>query len=143
MRAQCQDGVTIANGLLYWWPSVCDCQNTLYGFTCLGPAADFDYSKSATEKDRLEQGDLTNITSLDESPADWPTFRANNYCDVTTEAVISEVNDRLWWFAPGTEFMPTAPVTVGGLVFFSGSFSFLQPDFEGNGALLLCHRMVL
>jgi outer membrane protein assembly factor BamB len=121
MRAQCHDGVTIANGLLYWWPSVCDCQNTLYGFTCLGPAADFDYSKTATERDRLEQGDLTNITSLDESPADWPTFRANNYRDVTTEAVISEVNDRLWWFTPGTEFMPTAPVTVGGLVFFSGS----------------------
>ena len=121
MRAQCHDGVTIANGLLYWWPSVCDCQNTLYGFTCLGPAADFDYSKTATEGDRLEQGDLTNIASLDESPADWPTFRANNHCDVTTEAVISEVNDRLWWFTPGTEFLPTAPVTAAGLVFFSGS----------------------
>ncbi len=25
MRAQCQDGVTIGNGLLYWWPSTCDC----------------------------------------------------------------------------------------------------------------------
>jgi len=121
MRAQCHDGVTIANGLLYWWPSVCDCQNTIYGFTCLGPASDFDYSKTATERDRLEQGDLTHIASLDESPADWPTFRANNHCDVTTEAVISEFNDRLWWFAPATEFIPTAPVTVGDLVFFSGS----------------------
>jgi len=121
MRAQCHDGVTIANGLLYWWPSVCDCQNTLYGFTGLGPAADFDFSQQATEKERLEQGDLTNITNLEESPADWPTFRANNYCDVTTEAVVSEVNNRLWWFTPGTEFMPTAPVTVDGCVFFSGS----------------------
>ena len=41
MRAQCQDGVTIANGLLYWWPSTCDCNLTLYGITCLGPAGDF------------------------------------------------------------------------------------------------------
>ena len=48
MRAQCHDGVTIANGLLYWWPSVCDCQNTLYGLTCLGPAGDFDFSKKTT-----------------------------------------------------------------------------------------------
>ena len=26
MRPECQDGVTIANGLLYWWPMSCDCQ---------------------------------------------------------------------------------------------------------------------
>jgi len=121
MRAQCHDGVTIANGLLYWWPSVCDCQNTLYGITCLGPAEDFDFSQKAAENERLEQYDLTNIVSPDESPADWPTFRANNYCNVTTEAKISKDIHRLWWFTPGTEFIPTAPVTVGGIMFFSGS----------------------
>jgi len=121
MRAQCHDGVTIANGLLYWWPSVCDCQNTLYGYTCLGPAADFDFSKKAVETERLEQGDLANIANLDESNADWPTFRANNFCNVTTEAVLPEASDRLWWFTPGAEFTPTAPVTVGDRVFFSGS----------------------
>jgi len=121
MRAQCHDGVTISNGLIYWWPSVCDCQNTLYGLTCLGPAGDFDFSKKATLEERLEQGDLTGIADMDESPADWPTFRANNHGNVTTKAVISEANDRLWWFTPGTEFMPTAPVTAGGSVFFGGS----------------------
>jgi outer membrane protein assembly factor BamB len=121
MRAQCHDGVTIANGLLYWWPSICDCQNTLYGITCLGPAGDFNFSQKATEEERLEQYDLTNVASLDESPADWPAFRANNYCNATTEAVISKDINRLWWFTPGEEFIPTAPVTVGGIVFFSGS----------------------
>jgi len=121
MRAQCHDGVTIANGLLYWWPSVCDCQNTLYGITCLGPAEDFDFSQKAAENERLEQYDLTNVASPDESPADWATFRANNYCNVTTEAKISKDIHRLWWFTPGTEFIPTAPVTVGGIMFFSGS----------------------
>jgi outer membrane protein assembly factor BamB len=121
MRAQCHDGVTIANGLLYWWPSVCDCQNTLYGFTCLGPAGDFNFSKAATEHDRMEQGDQKAVASLETSANDWPTFRANNHCDVTTGAVISEANQRLWWFTPGTEFIPTAPVAAGGLVFFSGS----------------------
>ncbi len=121
MRAQCQDGVTIANGLLYWWPSVCDCQNTLYGITCLGPAGDFDFSKTAIENNRLEQGDMKTVATLETSADDWPTFRANNSCNVTTEAVISEDNERLWWFTPGTDFIPTSPVAAGGLVFFSGS----------------------
>ncbi len=43
MRPVCQEGVTVANGLLYWWPSVCDCQLTLYGITCLGPAGRFRF----------------------------------------------------------------------------------------------------
>jgi outer membrane protein assembly factor BamB len=124
MRAQCQDGVTIANGLLYWWPSVCDCQNTLYGLTCLGPAGDdFDFSKKAIESERLEvgSGDITNIANFPESTGDWPTFRANNIGTATTEAVISRGNTRLWWINPDTAFTPTAPVAAGGLVFLSGS----------------------
>ena len=57
MRAQCQDGVTIANGLLYWWPSTCDCNLTLYGITCLGPAGDFRFDEPANDADRLESSD--------------------------------------------------------------------------------------
>jgi len=56
MRPPCHDGVTIANGLLYFWPSVCDCQLTLYGITCLGPAGNFDFSRKATGTERLELG---------------------------------------------------------------------------------------
>ncbi len=123
MRAQCQDGVTIANGLLYWWPSICDCQNTLYGLTCVGPAGDFDFSQKAAEDERLEMGsgDIAEIAALPESPNDWPTYRSNNTCTVTTEAVISKNSERLWWFTPKTVFTPTAPVTAGGLAFFGGS----------------------
>lgn len=57
MRAQCHDGVTIAHGRLYWWPSVCDCNLTLYGITCLGPAGDFAFSQQAIESERLEVGE--------------------------------------------------------------------------------------
>ena len=123
MRPQCQDGVTIANGLLYWWPSVCDCQNTLYGITCLGPAGDFDFSQKASETERLElgNGDVTEVAGFSESPADWPTFRANNQGSATSEVEISRRYRRLWWLTPKTEFSPTAPVAAGGLVFFSGS----------------------
>ena len=135
MRAQCHDGVTIANGLLYWWPSVCDCPNTLYGITSLGPAGDFDLNQKATEKERLVQYNLENIKRLDESPADWPTFRANNYCNVTTEAVISDKISRLWWIAPGTDFSPTASVTVGGLVLLSGSDGIVKALESATGEL--------
>jgi hypothetical protein len=123
MRPQCHDGVTIANGLLYWWPSVCDCQNTLYGVTCLGPAGDFDFSQEASETERLEtgNGDVTEVADFAASPADWLTFRADNQGSATSEVEISNRYRRLWWFTPRTEYTPTAPVAAGGLVFFSGS----------------------
>ncbi|MCP5111940.1 MAG: PQQ-like beta-propeller repeat protein, partial [bacterium] len=124
MRAQCNDGVTIANGLLYWWPSVCDCQNTLYGLTCLGPAGeDFDFSKKAVESERLEVAAdaAKTIAELPQSGDDWPVFRANNQGTATTNAVVAANSERLWWVNPDTAFTPTAPVAAGGLVFLGGS----------------------
>jgi len=128
MRPSCHDGVTIANGLLYWWPSVCDCQLTLYGITCLGPARDFNFAPPATEEQRLEKGpgDLMKVASLHESPDDWPTFRADNTGSATTKASVPEKSRLLWQFEPETVLspaapLPTAPVTAGGLVFVSGS----------------------
>ena len=127
MRPPCHDGVTIANGLLYWWPSVCDCQLTLYGITALGPAGDFDFTPHATEAQRLERGtgDLTKVASLPQSPADWPTFRADNTGSATTEAVVHSKSKLLWRFEPktvppSTASLPAAPVAAGGLVFVSG-----------------------
>ena len=90
MRPPCHDGVTIANGLLYWWPYVCDCQLTLYGITALAPAGDFDFQPQVTQEERLETGDGEPVgAALPESPADWPTFRADNTCSATSKAVIA------------------------------------------------------
>ncbi|MCX5639022.1 MAG: PQQ-binding-like beta-propeller repeat protein, partial [Planctomycetota bacterium] len=88
MRPNCHDGVTIANGLLYWWPSVCDCQLTIYGVTCLGPAGDFDFTPAAIDPERLEKGsgDVTKVAQIPQSPNDWPTFRADNTASATTKA---------------------------------------------------------
>ncbi|MCH8120856.1 MAG: PQQ-binding-like beta-propeller repeat protein [Planctomycetes bacterium] len=142
MRPQCHDGVTIANGLLYWWPSVCDCQLTLYGITCLGPAGDFDFSPHATEAQRLEKGarNLKKVASLTESSADWPTFRADNTGSATTKATIPEKAKLLWQFKPKTApapgvSVPTAPVTVGGLVFVSGPDGIVRALDAVNGRL--------
>jgi len=123
MRPPCQDGVTIANGLLYWSPFVCDCQLTIYGFTCLGPAGDFDFSPRATEEQRLEKGtgNLRNVKNLSQSPTDWPMFRADNIGSATTEAIVPSKSNLLWQYTPKTATRPTAPVTAGGLVFISGA----------------------
>jgi len=122
MRAQCHDGVTVANGLLYWWPSTCDCNLTLYGVTSLGPAGDFDFDQKASESERLERGRRwRKVGALPESPADWPTFRANNAGSVTSQAAVPAKIRRLWEYSSPTAVTPTAPTATGGLVFLSGS----------------------
>ncbi len=142
MRPSCHDGVTIANGLLYWWPSVCDCQLTLYGVTCLGPAGDLDFAAPASETDRLEteQSDPTDIEPLAESSADWPTFRANNQCTATTEALVPGEVSLLWQYDIGTERAAgappfTAPVAAGGLVFVSGPDGIIHAVEAETGTL--------
>jgi outer membrane protein assembly factor BamB len=142
MRPPCHDGVTIANGLLYWWPSVCDCQLTLYGITCLGPAGDFDFSPKATEEQRIERStrNLKNVANLPESSADWPTFRADNTGSATTKAAVPESATLLWRFKVETANVngaasPTAPVTVGGLVFVGGHDGIVRALDTINGEL--------
>ncbi len=126
MRPPCHDGVTIANGLLYWWPSVCDCQLTLYGITSLGPARGFDFKAQATDGERLETGDasLTKADNPAESSCDWPTFRANNARTATSTAAIPAQTDLLWQTPPVTGdacVAPTAPVVVGDVICLGGS----------------------
>jgi len=128
MRPVCQEGVTVANGLLYWWPSVCDCQLTLYGVTCLGPAGNFDFTPEVSQAARLEKGSDSPaaVAGLAVSPADWPTFRANNTCTATTSAAVAENARLLWQLDPRSSTVPglapmSPPVAAGGLVFVGGA----------------------
>ena len=143
MRPQCHDGVTIANGLLYWWPSVCDCQLSIYGVTCLGSAGDFDFSPKATDAERLEKGlgDPTNVANLPETDADWPTFRADNKGRATTQAVVPNKVTSLWRYKAAVEFapaapLPSAPVAAGGLIFFGGPDGIVRALDATTGKLL-------
>ncbi len=124
MRPPCHDGVTVANGLLYWWPFACDCQLTLNGFTCVGPAGDFDFTPKSSWSSRLERGPggIKPAGTLDESEADWPTFRANNQRTATSRAVIPEAGRQLWLTksSSAASVNPTAPVMAGGLVLLGG-----------------------
>jgi outer membrane protein assembly factor BamB len=125
MRPPCHDGVTVANGLLYWWPYTCDCQLTLNGLTCLGPAGDFNFRPERHRTDRLEEGPggPAPVKALPASAADWPTFRANNRATATTEAVIPDRAQLIWKAKPYavSGVHPTAPIAVGGLVLLAGS----------------------
>jgi len=125
MRAQCHDGVTVANGMLYWWPSVCDCQLTIYGVTACGPAGDFQFNQQAVEQERLEVAvdDLSNIKPLEASPADWPMFRKDVTCSATNQTVLGRKGKLLWKWkgSKNSAFTPTTPVVVDELVFFCDS----------------------
>jgi outer membrane protein assembly factor BamB len=142
MRPPCQDGVTIANGLLYWWPYVCDCQLTLYGVTSLAPAGDFDFQPEPAEAKRLEKSGrkAREVAALPESPADWPTFRADNACSATTKAVVPQSVSLLWRFDPKTKIpdpapSATAPVAAGGLVFIGGPDGIVRALDAASGEL--------
>jgi len=122
MRPNCHDGVTVANGLLYWWPSVCDCNLTLYGITCLGPAGNFDFSQPATESARLETASGAKTeAALPEDASDWPTFRANNQGTTTSSVSLRPQAKQLWQYTPKTAYTPSAPTAAGSLAWVSGS----------------------
>jgi len=122
MRPPCFDGVTVANGYLYWWPSVCDCQLSIYGATCLGPAGDFDFT-APDDAGRLEKfsDNPSEAAAFALSPDDWPTFRADNGCRAQSGAVIPETAVRLWEYRPAHPSKPTPPIAAGGCVFVAGS----------------------
>jgi len=123
MRAECNDGVTIANGLLYWWPMTCDCQLNMYGVIGVGPAGDFDFYPTATERERLEKGPAygKRIEGKAVSPGDWPCFRANDVCTATNQATVPAKARLQWQRMSRVAVRPTASAVVDGQVFVSGS----------------------
>jgi len=151
MRPSCHDGVTIANGFLYWWPYVCDCQLSIYGITCLGPAGDFNFSAEATEAERLEKGkvDATEVDDLLVTDADWPAFRKDEIGSAASIAVIPKTGSQIWQYPannidiPGTDILGhayykqcSAPVTSDGFVYYSGSDGIVRALDANSGELI-------
>ncbi len=136
MRPPCFDGVTIANGLLYWSPFVCDCQLSLNGFVSVGSASDFDFQPSVAMEDRLETTDAQLSPSPPmPSPADWPTFRGNNRRTAMTHASLPKTAHLLWQANIRTtkDTRLTAPVAANGLVYVGGSDGAVRAFSAFNG----------
>ena len=133
MRPSCHVGVVIANGRFYWLPWACDCLLQMFGVISCGPAGDFKFDQEAVEGDRLEKGDgAAEVARFDDSPADWPTYRANcartAKCGAATPKVV-----RFWEFRPESAAEPTAPVAAGGMVFIGGSDGIVRALDAGMG----------
>ncbi len=140
MRPSCHDGVTIANGLLYWWPFACDCQLSINGLTSLGSAGDFDFTPDTVTANRLEQSPSGSAIreTLKISDADWPTFRANNQRTTVTQAVVPRTAQLLWQTTPSVlkDVRATAPVTLGPLCLLAGSDGVVRALDTRNGRQL-------
>lgn len=140
MRPSCHDGVTVANGLLYWWPYACDCQLTLNGLTCLGAAGDFDFVPDSPPSKRLQRGakQAKPDSTLMCTEADWPTFRANNQRTCVTQAEIPLTQRRLWQTEPNPlqDVHRTAPVVVDDLIVLADSEGLVQALNSNNGQTL-------
>ena len=122
MRPSCFTGTVISGGHLYWTPWVCDCNLQMFGTICCAPAGNFKFHQAAVESERLESADrATKIAPFQQSPADWPTYRANNARTAETQAAVAGHVKRLWTFTPGAAFEATSPVAAGGMIFVSGS----------------------
>jgi outer membrane protein assembly factor BamB len=123
MRPACHDGVVVAGGQLYWGPWMCGCNLSLLGVIALEPADDFDFSKKATEAERLELATdaPSKVSALTPSADDWPTFRKDNARSTRIRAPLATEVALRWEYKFPGQNIPTAPVAVGGLVFLSGS----------------------
>ncbi|MFH1268201.1 MAG: PQQ-binding-like beta-propeller repeat protein, partial [Planctomycetota bacterium] len=123
MRPPCQDGVIIANGLLHWGPWMCDCNLSLVGNLCLGPAGEFEFETEATEAERLESAPDAGgpVAPLAVAPGDWPTYRADNQRSAASPTDVPTKVKLAWQYEPPLPTLPAAPVTAGGLAFLTGA----------------------
>jgi outer membrane protein assembly factor BamB len=123
MRPACHDGVVVAGGLLYWGPWMCGCNLSLIGIVCVAPAGEFDFSKQATEAERLERAseEPAGASPLQPTADDWPTYRKDNVRSARSERPVAEKAAVMWESRPERPDTSTAPVTVGNLVFVGGS----------------------
>jgi len=121
MRPTCADGVTVANGRLYWWPMVCQCPS-ITGVGCLGKAGEDEVEAAAVAEPVIERatGNGAAVTVPSNSDRDWPTWRGNSARTAKTETTIPEKVERLWDWKPRFPSQLTAPVVAGGLVFTGG-----------------------
>jgi len=135
MRPACQDGVVIANGLMYWGPWMCDCNHSLVGIVSLGPAGDFDFSQAGTDKERLQTatGDLQRVAEFSTSKRDWPTYRTSNRRTADTSVSVPKQPRPVWTSRPPRTMRQTAPVAAGGLVLFGGADGIVRAIDAASG----------
>lgn len=123
VRPACTDGTTVTGGHAFCWPMTCDCYGLFSGIHALAPRGDWEPSLQAAAKPVFvaESGDADMPGAAAESDLDWLTFRKDNVRSSTTRVAIPEDAGLIWQYQPPVKVVPTAPVTVGDTVLWSGS----------------------
>jgi len=137
MRPPCHDGVLICDGLLHWGCWMCDCNLSLVGNICLGPAGNFDFHAQATNRQRLLSDPEAQkpVAPLDVAAGDWPVYRADNRRSAAGSVEIPTKVARAWQYQPPAQIDPAAPITAGGLVFVTGSDGMIRAIEAADGKL--------
>ena len=121
VRPACNDGVIPANGLIYLGPWACDCNLSLIGNVARCSAGDFRFDLKAIAKERLEAFPKAGtVASFEVSDADWPTYRGNLDRSASTRTQLKGGKRMRWHFKADREYVPTAAVAAGDLIFLSG-----------------------
>ena len=134
MRPACQDGVIVAEGLLYWGPWMCDCNHSLIGMISLAPAGDFFFSAEASQTDRLETSPTaTTQPAVELTAADWPQYRANAERTGASAASVATTVRRRWLHNSRSDVEPTAPIVAGNTVYWSSRDGSVRAVNLANG----------
>jgi len=134
MRPPCQDGVVIANGMLYWGPWMCGCPLSLYGHIGLAPAGGLNFRPGA-DGSRLEpgEGDPQAVQKLAIEPGDWPSWMGDNQRRCVTPTAMPDKVKPQWTASLANAGRATAPVTAGGLAFVGYENGVLRALDAGTG----------
>ena len=119
VRPACNDGVVVANGLLYFGPWMCSCNQYLLGVAALRHAGDVQLDAKAGNQ-RVERKTGNIAAPFEVSPEDWPTYRADNARTAGTSVAVPGNLGVLWKYASASKAELTAPVAAGGMVFVGG-----------------------
>jgi len=136
MRPPCQDGVVIANGMLYWGPWMCGCQLSAYGHIGLAPAGGFNFRPGADES-RIEYraDELRDVQPVAVRGGDWLTYCGDNRRSFSSAVALPE-SPVVRWSATATPGMiPTAPVTAGEFVYAGDRSGVLRAWRAASGEL--------
>jgi outer membrane protein assembly factor BamB len=120
-RPACNDGALPANGLLYVGPWQCDCNLSLIGRIAKCSAGDFRFDLVASDEQRLQSADNSDIVAdLQVTADDWPTYRGNQNRSSSTRVSVRGPAMSHWQYRPDQQTTPAPAVSAGGLVFTSG-----------------------
>ncbi|MBP89096.1 MAG: hypothetical protein CMJ64_20665 [Planctomycetaceae bacterium] len=133
MRPACQDGVIIANGQLYWGPWMCDCNHSLIGMISLAPSGDFDAKRPPSNADRLDSLAERARVGLSSDDFDWPGYRGGGARAAVSQRIIADEVEVLWRREFASKAEPTAPITAGGLIFWSGHDGVVKAAHANSG----------